>query len=90
MEFYKQNYKTILASKDYTIMKFRVDHKDYSVPMERFNHRYFHYLKTLASAYKTTLQSYVQFSSNDTVDITDGTFKDFQVYLAMLVFKFSR
>ena len=90
MAFYKQNYKIILASKDYTMMKFRVDHKDYSVPMERFDHRYFHYLKTLASAYKTTLQSYVHFSSNDTVDITDETFKDFQVFLAMLVHKFSR
>ena len=90
MAFYKQNYKSILADKNFSTMKLRVDHKDHSVPMERFDHKYFHYLKTLAAAYKTTLQSYVRFSTNDTVDISDETFKDFQVFLAMLVFKFSR
>ena len=89
VEFYKQNYKTILADRTYSEIKFRLNHEDTSMEMDRFHPEYFHYLKHLAKAYKTTLQSHFLFS-NKNKPIDENSFKEFQIHLAMLVYKFSK
>lgn len=53
---------------------------------DRFHADYFHDLRKIASTYKTTMSSHVQFTKNDNLPISDETFKFF---LAMLVCKFS-
>ena len=88
-KFYKNNYKDILSNKEYSELRFRINHEETVVSLDRFHQDYFKYLKKLASSYKTTLQSYAQFSKNDLL-ISDETFKDFRVYLAMLVWKYSK
>jgi hypothetical protein len=87
--FYKNNYKGILSSKEYSELRFRINHEDTVISLDRFHQDYFTYLKKLASSYKTTLQSYAQFSKNDLL-ISEDTFQDFRVYLAMLVWKYSK
>ena len=48
-DFYKRNYKSILANKDYS--ELRIDHKETIVFFDRFHQDYFRYLKALTSAY---------------------------------------
>ena len=78
-----------MAIKDYSELRIRIEHEETVVPIDRLHHDYFHYLKRLASAYKTTLQSHAQFSKNELL-INEETFTNFQIFLAMLVYKFSK